>query len=245
MKRKIILSLLTVFLFSVVGGVFATTYQGNTNDTLVRLVWVLTFVLVVTAVVILTRELTKPINKLEEEIRERKLTEDALKKSETFLSTIFDSIQDPFCIIDRDYRIIRANAAYAQLKYKKLDDLIGKNCFEALMKRNHVCDDCIVQKTFVSGDPCAKEKEVHSLDGIKTWIAIYTYPIVDNEGQGVTRYRVHAGYHGAETGRRGAPRKRRTVCPGCPRCERRAVGLGPADQYDIFFLPVEVDARLR
>jgi diguanylate cyclase (GGDEF)-like protein/PAS domain S-box-containing protein len=183
MRRNIILSLLTVFLFSVVGGVFATTYQGNTNDTLVRLVWVLTFVLVVTAVVILTRELTKPINKLEEEIRERKLTEDALKKSETFLSTIFDSIQDPFCIIDRDYRITRANVAYAQLKYKKLDDLIGKNCFEALMKRNRVCDDCIVQKTFSSVNSCAKEKEVHTLDGIKTWIAIHTYPVIDSEGK--------------------------------------------------------------
>ena len=45
MKRNIILSLLTVFLFSVLGGVFATTYQGSTNDTLVSLVWVLTVVL--------------------------------------------------------------------------------------------------------------------------------------------------------------------------------------------------------
>jgi PAS domain S-box-containing protein len=183
MKRQIILSLLTVFLFSVVGGVFATTYQGNTNDTLVRLVWVLTFVLVVTAVVILTQELTKPINKLEDEIRERKLTEKALKKSETFLSTIFDSIQDPFCIIDRDYRIVRANEAYAQLKYKKLDDLIGKSCFEALLKGSNVCDDCIVQKTFLSVNSCAEEKEVHALDGVKTWIAIHTYPIVDSEGE--------------------------------------------------------------
>ncbi len=182
MKRNIILSLLTVFLFSVLGGVFTTTYQGNTNDTLVSLVWVLTFVLVVAAVVILTRELTKPFNKLEEEIKERKQTEEALKKSETFLNTIFDSIQDPFCIIDRDYKIIRANEAYAHLKYTKLDDLIGEKCFDALLKRSSPCDDCIVQKTSLSANSCAKEKEVHSLDGTKTWVAIHTYPIVDNEG---------------------------------------------------------------
>jgi len=183
MKRNIILSLVTVFLFSALGGVFATTYQGNTNDTLVRLMWVLTLVLVVTAVVILTRELTKPINKLEDEVRERKQTEEALKKSETFLSTIFDSIRDPFCIIDRDYRIVRANEAYAQLKDKKLDDLVGGKCFEALVKRNSDCDDCIVQKTFASADTCAKEKEVHVLDGTKTWVAIHTYPIVDSAGE--------------------------------------------------------------
>jgi diguanylate cyclase (GGDEF)-like protein/PAS domain S-box-containing protein len=127
--------------------------------------------------------LQKGYTKLEEEIQERKQTGEALKKSESFLNTIFDSIQDPFCIIDRDYRIIRANEAYAQLKYKKLDDLLGKNCFEALLKRNHVCDDCIVQKTFLSVNSCAKEKEVHTLDGIKTWIAIHTYPVVDNEGK--------------------------------------------------------------
>jgi len=121
--------------------------------------------------------------KLTEEIQERKRTEEALKKSESFLNTIFDSIQDPFCIIDRDYRIIRANAAYAQLKYKKLDDLIGKNCFESLMTRNRICDDCIVQKTFLSVNSCTKEKEVHTLDGIKTWVAIHTYPVIDSEGE--------------------------------------------------------------
>jgi diguanylate cyclase (GGDEF)-like protein/PAS domain S-box-containing protein len=127
--------------------------------------------------------LKKGYTKLTEEIQERKQTEEALKKSESFLNTIFDSIQDPFCIIDRDYRVIRANEAYAQLKYTKLDDLIGKNCFEALMKRNHVCDDCIVQKTFSSVNSCAKEKEVHTLDGIKTWIAIHTYPVIDSKGE--------------------------------------------------------------
>ncbi len=183
MKRNIILSLLTVFLFSILGGVFTTTYKGNTNETIVGLVWVMTFVLVVTAVVILTRELTKPINKLEEEMKEHQQTAEALKKSESFLNTIFDSIQDPFCIIDRDYKIIRANEAYAHLKYTRLDDLIGKTCFDTLLKRSSACDDCIVQETSLSINPCAREKEVHSLDGTKTWVAIHTYPILDSEGQ--------------------------------------------------------------
>jgi len=183
MKRKIILFLLTVFIFSALGGALATLYIINSNATLSRLVLSLTFVLVVTAVVILTRAITKPINKLEEEITERKQTEAAFQKSEAFLKTIFDSIQDPFCIIDRDYRIVRANEAYAQMRYKKLGDLLGKTCYEALLKRNGVCDECIVQKTFASGDPCAKEKMRYLFDGVKTWSSIYTYPIMDSEGQ--------------------------------------------------------------
>ncbi len=107
--------------------------------------------------------------KFEQEIMEHKQTEEALQKSEAFLNTIFDSIQDPFCIIDRDYRIIRANEAYAQMRNKKLGELLGKTCFEALLKRSSVCDECVVQKTFLSGNPCAKEKMSHLLDGGKTW----------------------------------------------------------------------------
>ncbi len=121
--------------------------------------------------------------KFEEEIAEHKQTETAFRKSEAFLKTIFDSIQDPFCIIDRDYRIVRANKAYAQMRNKKLGDLLGKTCYEALLKRSSVCDECIVEKTFASGDPCAKEKKAFVFDGVMTWSAIYTYPIVGSEGK--------------------------------------------------------------
>ena len=78
---------------------------------------------------------------------------------------------------------MRANEAYAQLKQVKLSELIGNTCYAALQNRQNICDDCIVQKTFASGDPCAKEKAVTTPDGAKTWCAIYTYPIVDSGGK--------------------------------------------------------------
>ncbi|MGE5173951.1 MAG: EAL domain-containing protein, partial [Betaproteobacteria bacterium] len=120
---------------------------------------------------------------LEEEINERRQAAFALAKSESFLNTIFDSIRDPFCIIDRDYRIVRANEAYAKMKNKKLIDLIGKPCFASLMGRNSICDTCIVERTFVTGNPSATEKGEILSDGVKAWRAIYTYPIVDAEGK--------------------------------------------------------------
>jgi diguanylate cyclase (GGDEF)-like protein/PAS domain S-box-containing protein len=189
---------------------------------------VLTFILAVLVAVKLTTAITKPINKLvnatrtiaggdlgftitdkdkaefgeldshfnamslalkngyakfERELMERKQTEAAFQKSEAFLKTIFDSIQDPFCIIDRDYRIVRANEAYAKMRRRKLGDLLGRICYEALLRRSSVCDECIVQKTFASGDPCSKEKKAYVFDGVKTWTAIYTYPILDGEGK--------------------------------------------------------------
>ncbi len=132
---------------------------------------------------IMSKSLKNGYTKLEEEISERKRTEWALVKSESFLNTIFDSIRDPFCIIDREYHIVRANEAYAQIKQVPLGDLLGKTCYVALGNRQNICDECVVETTFASGDPCAKEKPVTTLDGAKTWWAIYTYPIVDSEGK--------------------------------------------------------------
>ena len=132
---------------------------------------------------IMSNSLKNGYAKLETEINERKRTEWELVKSESFLNTIFDSIRDPFCIIDRNYHIVRANEAYASMKNKGLAELMNRTCYEVLQNGKGLCGDCIVEKTFASGDPCAKEVAVLSSDDIKTWRAIYTYPIVDSEGK--------------------------------------------------------------
>ena len=121
--------------------------------------------------------------KLREEIAEREQTERALAKSQKFLSTIFDSIHDPFCIIDRDYSIVKANGAYADLKGKERDELIRRTCFETLENREVICEGCVVEKTFRSHDPCSKDKLLALPDGRRMWLEIYTYPVLDAEGQ--------------------------------------------------------------
>jgi diguanylate cyclase (GGDEF)-like protein/PAS domain S-box-containing protein len=123
--------------------------------------------------------LKKSYTKLEEEINERKRTESALVKSEGFLNTVFDSIRDPFCIIDTDYRIVRANEAYAQMKQISLENLIGETCYESLYGRSSICDACTAQKTFLTGSPYAKGKGEITQAGVKAWREIYTYPVHD------------------------------------------------------------------
>lgn len=113
----------------------------------------------------------------------RKRHEEWLRRSERFLSTIFDSIRDPFCIFDSQYRIVRANEAYANLKNKTVDDLIGSKCHEVLHNNNKVCEECVVEKTFHSADPCAKDKLVTLHDGTERWLEVYTYPILDEDGK--------------------------------------------------------------
>ncbi|MEK6745347.1 MAG: PAS domain-containing protein, partial [Nitrospirota bacterium] len=109
-------------------------------------------------------------------LRER---EKSISRSERFLSNIFDSIRDPFCIIDRNYTIVRANEAYAQLKNKSVDELVDRTCFQAMYGKDEVCDGCIVRKTLQSSDPCAKEKKITLTNGETTWVEIYTYPLFD------------------------------------------------------------------
>jgi diguanylate cyclase (GGDEF)-like protein/PAS domain S-box-containing protein len=113
----------------------------------------------------------------------RKRSEERLRRSERFLNMIFNSIRDPFCIFDNEFRVIRANEAYAALKNMRVDDLIGRKCHEVLANRDTVCDACVVDKSFQSADPCAKEKQVTLRDGTAAWLEIYTYPILDEDGK--------------------------------------------------------------
>jgi len=113
---------------------------------------------------------------------EEKKTKEKIEQTARFLSTIFDSIRDPFTILDSDYKIVKANQAYSDLKSIKLDDLLEEKCYAVTRERDSVCDDCIVAKTFRSGDSAAKEKQIATGLGAQEWIEIYTYPILNQEG---------------------------------------------------------------
>jgi diguanylate cyclase (GGDEF)-like protein/PAS domain S-box-containing protein len=107
---------------------------------------------------------------------------DKLRKSERFLNSAFDSIHDPFMILDHDYRIVRANEAYSLLRNIPMMDLLDEQCHKVIYGKDNVCEDCVVEKTFRSSDPCAGDKLIQLKDGTEAWFDIYTYPISDGEG---------------------------------------------------------------
>lgn len=112
----------------------------------------------------------------------RKQHEQWLRHSERFLNTIFDSIRDPFCIFDSDFRVVRANEAYAKIKNTTVDGLIGRKCHEALHKSGHVCEECVVENTLRSAEPRARDKRTILPDRTELWGEIFTYPILDEDG---------------------------------------------------------------
>lgn len=117
------------------------------------------------------------------DITERKQAEIALRRSERFLNTIFESINDPFNIIDRNYRIIKANESYARMRGKTIEQLIGRRCYEVLQNKRSVCEGCSVKEAFDTGKPNTKEKLMSYPGGQHVWVEIYTYPVFDETGR--------------------------------------------------------------
>lgn len=130
-----------------------------------------------------TEELHAANERLQKAILDHTRAEEELQRSETFLSTIFDSIHDPFCIVDRDFTLIKLNDAYSRVKNKLPGELIGHKCYEVLYGRKSICDDCVIEKTFQLTDPCAKEKLLTGPEGSGAWIEIYTYPVLDRQNR--------------------------------------------------------------
>lgn len=120
--------------------------------------------------------------RLQKRIESLEKTEIALRESERFYNTVFESINDPFNILDRDYRIIKANESYARMRGKTVEQLIGECCYAVLQNRNDVCEGCSVKETFDSGKPSTKEKLASFSDSSYVWVEIYTYPIFDEKG---------------------------------------------------------------
>jgi len=120
------------------------------------------------------------------DITDRKKAEIGSRRSERFLNTIFQSINDPFNIIDSDFRIIKANESYARMRGKTIEQLMYQRCYEVIMGRNDICEGCSVKQTFETGEPQTKEKLANYTGDSNIWIEIYTYPIFDEIGRVVS-----------------------------------------------------------
>lgn len=129
------------------------------------------------------RRLREKVSRLESGRHAPPRTADIRPPSDQFLDNIFESIQDPLCIIDARFTMVRANSAYARLKGREVSALVGSRCFEVLHGRGKVCGGCIVNTTFLSSHPSVKEKRVTFSEGHEAWLEISTHPIIGEGGR--------------------------------------------------------------
>lgn len=127
------------------------------------------------------KELLKRINELEKDSFELKRMEEALLKSERFLKSVFDAIQDGISVLDKDLNIVRVNR-WVEMRFADKMPLVGKKCYNAYLKRQSPCPWC----------PCIMSMEtskVHteiipypSAEKPTQWIELSAFPLKDDLG---------------------------------------------------------------
>jgi PAS domain S-box-containing protein len=93
------------------------------------------------------------------QVRTRELTREMeeRKKSEELTKSILENVDEGFIIVDRDFRILTANRAFAESVKMSIEDTIGKQCFEISHNHSASCFesgvDCAIRKVFDTGRP--------------------------------------------------------------------------------------------
>jgi len=113
------------------------------------------------------------------DITERKRAEEAIKQAAEEWRKTFDSISDAISIHDRNFKILRANEAFANIFNMEPNQIIGGHCYE-LHRGEKPISGCPHQQTLATGKPAAAEfYESH----LGKYLLESTSPIFDKEGK--------------------------------------------------------------
>ena len=91
----------------------------------------------------------------------------------------FDAIVDPVSILNQNYEVVRANRAYSIVSREKLQDVIGKKCFQVFEGRHSFCEGCYMSHAFSAGQPILSD--IVSQRQKKKYKAT-SYPVHDEKG---------------------------------------------------------------
>jgi PAS domain S-box-containing protein len=137
---------------------------------------------------ILAQAFNQMTDRLIEDITERKQAEEALKRSNEFLKTALDSMNDAISIIDvHDFRIVGVNSGFLKQLGLKEEEVIGKPCYEITHHRSDPCtppdDICPLRDTVTTGEHSVAEHVHYRADGERIYVEVSTSPIKDENGK--------------------------------------------------------------
>lgn len=134
------------------------------------------------------RDVIKVFNAMSASLKDKterlEITTLETKKAKEFLETIMDSIEDEIVIIDRNFKVVKANRA-ALVKYTGDPRYIrDEPCYRLFHKRGDNCeiDDCPAKAVFETGKTY-KTIHAHTNDnGLKSYCEIVASPVFDHNG---------------------------------------------------------------
>lgn len=114
------------------------------------------------------------------DITERREAEEKIKRTAAQWQATFDSTKQMFILLDKDYKIVRANRATSEFLGMPFNEIIGKHCFNLMHGTNEPYPDCPFarvqkSKSHEDGEIFIKERNI--------WVNVSIDPICDEKGE--------------------------------------------------------------
>ncbi|MEA3546280.1 MAG: ATP-binding protein [Thermodesulfobacteriota bacterium] len=129
----------------------------------------------------LEKRLTSNHNNLQNEIKERTVTENKLRQAREEWEKTFAAIPDIVCLLDKNMRILRTNEAACKTTNKTADQLVGRICHDLFRDSDSLpCPNCPMLKTLEDLQPHTAEI---SNSNLKKILLVTASPVLDDLGQ--------------------------------------------------------------
>jgi len=114
-----------------------------------------------------------------EDITERKQTEEALKNALADWQSTFNSTEDLIMLLDKEFKIIRANLSTARFIGLDINEILGKTCYKLLHKTKAPPDICPLKK--MKQTKKHEETELYLAER-DVWVAASIDPVFNDKG---------------------------------------------------------------
>ena len=120
------------------------------------------------------------VSTIAQNITEFKRAANEIKRVADEWQTTFDSIIDMVSIQDKDFKIVRVNKAYADAVGMKMEDVVGKHCYEVVHNTSSNIVNCPHQRTIETKKAITQEVFEPKLNA---YLEVSTSPIFDSDGE--------------------------------------------------------------
>jgi transcriptional regulator with PAS, ATPase and Fis domain len=111
------------------------------------------------------------------------------------LQSMLDTRDNPAVVVDHEYRIVAANAAYCASYGIPQDAIVGKACHEVSHRSDRPChmngEECPHRTVFSQGQPSEVLHTHVDFHGRPDYVRIHAYPLSDGNGQTYLMESIH------------------------------------------------------